>query len=163
MSSPRSWLLEAFASATIAWISFYSASSFFFSFFSYIRRFVLNSYSFNNLIYSLLLSISSFRSTNSISLSLIDYYTISRSSSRSITRLLEASSLFLVSAFTDFSSLIYKPNSCLKFPRSYLVFSRSSYTLPIRFIYIYLVRVIDIYRIVAARDRIKGQVSRGIG
>jgi carbohydrate-binding DOMON domain-containing protein len=37
------------------------------------------------------------------------------------------------------------------------------YRLLLRFAYIYLVRVIDIYRAAAAKDRVKGQVSRGVG
>jgi len=120
MSSLRSWLPKAFASAIIAWISFCSASSFSFSFSSYIKRFVLNSCAFNNLIYSSLSSISSFRLTNSLSLSLIDCHAASRSFSRPVTRLFEVSSLLSTSALTDFRSLIYELDTCLKSSKSCL-------------------------------------------
>jgi hypothetical protein len=41
-----------------------------------------------------------------------------------------------------------------------LLFRRS---FGLRFAYIHLVRVIDIYRATAAKDRVEGQVSRGVG
>jgi hypothetical protein len=44
-----------------------------------------------------------------------------------------------------------------------LVNGKHIYRLLLRFAYIHLVRVIDIYRAAAARDRVKGQVSRGVG
>jgi hypothetical protein len=41
-----------------------------------------------------------------------------------------------------------------------LLFRRS---FSLRFAYIHLVRVINIYRATAAKDRVKGQISRGVG
>ena len=43
-----------------------------------------------------------------------------------------------------------------------LVNRKHIYRLLLRFIYIHLVRVIDIYRAAAAKDRVEGQVSRGV-
>jgi hypothetical protein len=44
-----------------------------------------------------------------------------------------------------------------------LVNGKHIYRLLLRFAYIHLVRVIDIYRAAAAKDRVEGQVSRGVG
>ena len=44
-----------------------------------------------------------------------------------------------------------------------LVNGKHIYRLLLRFAYIHLVRVIDIYRAAAAKDRVEGQVGRGVG
>jgi hypothetical protein len=44
-----------------------------------------------------------------------------------------------------------------------LVNGKDIYRLLLRFVYIHLVRVINIYRAVAANDRIEGQVSQEVG
>jgi len=77
--------------------------------------------------YLLLSLILSFRPVNSVSFSLINCYTTSKSFSKPIIRFLEASNLFSILVFTVFSSLIYKPKSYLKFSRSCLIFSNSVY------------------------------------
>jgi hypothetical protein len=44
-----------------------------------------------------------------------------------------------------------------------LVNGKHIYRLLLRFVYIHLVRVIDIYRAAVAKDQVEGQVSRGFG